>query len=258
MNRDDERDSVQEDPVNDTGGETTEFSSGLPALSLSQDGQMTLGHLLVQMGKLNPAQVEQVLRWQVLHDCTFGEATVILGLVRQADIMTALARQYHYPILRENSSFTNLSDELVIGHDPFGAAAEAIRSIRSAFVQTCLSRGTRSVMVIGARRGDGCTYLAANLALALAQMVVPTVLVDSDMRGGRLAEVFNVPRRSRGLSEVLRQQTDEQTVMIENIVPSLSLLPVGGLAAQSAGTFVVGGIHRPDLAAGKTVRRRDL
>ncbi len=58
-------------------------------------------------------------------------------------------------------------------------------------------------------------------------MAVPTLLVDSNMRDGCLADMLKLPRCSRGLSKVLRRQVDERVAMVSNIVPSLSLLPVG-------------------------------
>ncbi len=156
MNRVDDKSARQGEAII-AKEESSVTGSRFPAPS-PDDQRMTLGHLLVRMGKLTSVQVDRVLNWQAFHDCTFGEATVAMGLVSQADIMTALARQYHYPILRDDaSSLGDLSGELVTGHDLFGWAAEAIRSIRSGIVHACLSRGTRSILIISARWGTGCT-----------------------------------------------------------------------------------------------------
>jgi protein-tyrosine kinase len=186
-----------------------------------------LGQLLLQMGKLTAEQIDKVLAHQKRQDCTFGDAAIALGFVRRVDIMEALARQYHYPILSGDADNSALSSELVIGHDPFGTAAETIRSIRSAVVHAALGQGIRSIMITAPARGAGSTYLAGNLALSLAQMNVKTLLVDADMRDPRVGTMFGLNGRSKGLSEAVRYP--DEPVMPYSVVPSLSVLPSGAV-----------------------------
>src|SRR5712691_12822752 len=174
----------------------TDLSTVQPELGrldpLAPGGTHTLGQVLVRMGKLDPAQVDDVLQWQKANDCNFGEAVTAMGLVSRVDVVAALAEQYQYPIVHENTALQGVSHDLVVAHDPFGAGAEAIRAIRSPLLTSWLGKELRSLAVIGTKRGDGCTYLAANLALSLAQLGVATVLVDANLRKPHVAELFNL------------------------------------------------------------------
>lgn len=206
---------------------TLNDASPVPPHKHGSEPHQNLGQLLVQMGKLSPEQVETVLRQQRQLDCTFGEAAVTLGLVRRADIMEALSRQYRYPILQGGSDTGRLSRELVIGHDPFGPAAEAIRSIRSAFVQAALGKGIKSVVIIGPHRDVGSTYLAGNLALSLAQMGLSTLLVETDMRSSRVGPMFGLHGRGPGLAEALRGRHEDPSSLATEVVANLFVLPAG-------------------------------
>lgn len=115
----------------------------------------------------------------------------------------------------------------MVGHDPFGRAAEEIRGIRTALLHDYVSEGLRSLAVIGVNRGAGATYFAANLALAMAQMTLPTILVDANMRHSSLAPMLNVPKRSRGLSEILRHREMDPSAIISDVMPNLAVLPCG-------------------------------
>ncbi|MDR3515063.1 MAG: polysaccharide biosynthesis tyrosine autokinase [Azospirillaceae bacterium] len=208
-----------EDPVGDPCGDD-------PRVQID-DAHRNLGQLLIEMGKLSAEQVDAVLQRQRLGDSSFGDAAVSMGVVSRGDIMTALARQYRYPILRRGADNAAISRELVVGHDPFGPAAEAIRSIRTVIVQQALDKGIRSFVIAAPRRGTGCSFLAGNLAMALAQMAVDTLLVDADMRTPRLSQMFGLSGRVPGLSEILRYQETAPSHIIRDVVPFLSLLPAG-------------------------------
>ena len=54
--------------------------------------------------------------------------------------------------------------------------------------------------MIGARSGVGTTYFAANLALSFAQMAVPTLLIDANLRRPRLASLFGIDPKTEGRS----------------------------------------------------------
>lgn len=209
----------------------TEFRSVIPELAESHelvpDGKQNMGRLLVQMGRMDGCDVERVLNRQAKRDCTFGEAAVELGLVTQGDIMDALARQYQYPTLQAVEQRHLMSRDLVVGHDPFGAAAEEFRAIRTSILHSHLSAGCRSIAVVGALGRAGATYFAANLAMSLAQMTLPTILVETNMRTPRIGEMWNLPKRMRGLSEVLRNREIDETTILPSPIPNLSLLLAG-------------------------------
>lgn len=189
-----------------------------------------LGDRLVKAGKLTPRQIAKVTEWQRRHGLTFSEAAIAKGLVRQEDLLVALSRQYSYPIIDRDPHNERFSRELVVGHEPFGPAAEAIRSIRSALVASPRSNHSQSFVVTGARKGVGSTFIAANLALSFAQMSLPTLLVETDLRAPRIGQMFGLERNGIGLSELLRHKHLNRTPTSIDVIPGLSVLTAGSVS----------------------------
>jgi chain length determinant protein tyrosine kinase EpsG len=130
-----------------------------------------------------------------------GEALLKLRLVKERDIEEALARQFSFPCLQPGSN-TGLSLELVAAYRPFSPEAEAFRSLRSRLLLHWFDEDRRTLAVVGPGRREGRSFVAANLAVAFAQMRIRTLLVDADLRRPRQDLVFNLPRHY-GLSGVL-------------------------------------------------------
>src|SRR5262249_10616912 len=80
--------------------------------------------------------------------------------------------------------------------------------------------------VVSPCRGEGRSYLAANLAVVFSQLGERTLLIDADMRTPRQHVMFNLENRA-GLSTILSGRADMQ--VIEHIVPllDLSIMPSG-------------------------------
>ena len=112
--------------------------------------------------------------------------------------------------------------------EPFSVRAEAFRALRSQIMMR-LYAGTDhpALAVISPDSGDGKTYTAANLAVALAQLGGGrTLLVDADLRNPRQHEVFGLGNRA-GISGILSGRSDAQVIQQVAGVPSLFVLPVG-------------------------------
>jgi protein-tyrosine kinase len=185
---------------------------------------------ILAAGNLSEAQVEAIRGFQRRKGLTFGEAAITLGLVRRDSLFLALSKRYNYPVLNFGSDEARFSRELVVGYQPFSKGAEAFRSIRSALATGPLSQGKNAFAVIGARSGVGTTNFAANLALSFAQMAVPTLLVDANLRKPRLATLFGVDSKSEGLVEALTHCEPDAPPVAIDIVPGLSLLIAGATA----------------------------
>jgi protein-tyrosine kinase len=158
---------------------------------------------ILAAGTLSETQVEAIRGFQRRKGLTFGHAAITLGLVPRESLILALSKHYNYPVLGFGSANARISRELVAGYQPFSAAAEAYRSVRSALVTGSISKGKNAFAVIGARSRVGVTSFAANLALSFAQMAVPTLLVDANLRRPRLTGLFGLDRETEGLVEAL-------------------------------------------------------
>jgi protein-tyrosine kinase len=185
-----------------------------------------IGKQLVQMGKLTPAQASRAVVRARVGGLSFPEAVVDMGFVRREELMKVLSLQYSYPILDGSVEGGRFSRDLVVGHEPFGAAAEAIRSIRTGLAASAISEGIRSFLITAPRRLAGTSYFASNLALAFAQMSMPTLLVDANLRKPRIAQIFGV-RQIGGLSETLRRKRSQDPPIVSNVIQGLSIFPAG-------------------------------
>ena len=184
---------------------------------------------LVRRGKLSPQQVLRAIEWQRQRGVNSREAVEQMRLVNREDMLKALSQRYSYPILDDVPENKRFSRELVMGHEPFSAAAEAIRSIRSAVASAAMAQGTRSIVILAPDIKTGVTYLASNLAVGFAQMAIPTLLVDANLRSPRVADIFGVPPQAEGLTEYLRHLGSGLAPIISDIIPNLSILPAGSI-----------------------------
>jgi receptor protein-tyrosine kinase len=186
-----------------------------------------LGHILAEHGRLDADSIERVLVRQQSHQVRFGEAALQLGLISVDDLAHAIKAQFELPHLLPSDHRFSL--ELVTAFEPCHACAEQIRTVRSQLVQRC-PPGVDSplkVAIISPGRGDGRSYIAANLAVAFAQLGRRTLLIDADMRRPRQHRIFNVSDRV-GLSTVLGGRADRSAVVPLPALGPLYLLCAGG------------------------------
>ena len=190
----------------------------------------SIGDILAELRNLSAEQVAKVLEHQRNKGVRFGEAAVALGLASRDDVLYALAQQFHYPYAPDEQK--KVSAELVMLREPFGPRAEAFRALRSQVMMRVWAGpagiGERAALaVISPDSGDGKSYTAANVAVALAQLGGGrTLLVDANMRNPRQHEIFAL-KTSNGLSSVLSGRSDSQVIQQIAGVPSLFVMPVG-------------------------------
>ncbi len=185
----------------------------------------SIGRMLLDLGKLTPQDAERIIQRQKLTGLRFGEAGLQMGLIKEEDIQLALAHQFSYPYLQVGQG--NFSAELVSAYQPFSRQVEAFRALRSQLMLRWFAEGNRSIAVVGAQVGDGCSYLAANLAVVFSQLGERTLLIDANLRSARQHGIFNLEPH-RGLSDILagRINAKETIVRIQNF-KDLTVLGAG-------------------------------
>jgi capsular exopolysaccharide synthesis family protein len=115
--------------------------------------------------------------------------------------------------------------ELVPHEHPRTLISEAYRSLRTALLLSS-ARELKLIAVTSAVAGEGKTATAANLAVVLAQLGRPVLIVDCDLRKPRLHQVFHVSNRV-GLVNHLTSTADPETVFLPTAVPNLWVTPSG-------------------------------
>src|SRR5688572_3700962 len=129
---------------------------------------------------------------------------------------------------------TALHPALVAAIAPHAAAAERYRGIRARLTLHEDAGPARSILVTSPGAGDGKSITAANLALTMAQEFQKNVLlVDADLRGSSLHELFGI-ERGPGLAEVLAGEASLDDALVYLEAHRLTLLPAGATPAFPA------------------------
>lgn len=186
-----------------------------------------IGELIQDARNLSADDLDRIGRYQRENDLRFGEAAIALGLADTEDVLQALAQQFKYAYADEETRKS--APELVMLNQPFGHQAEAFRAIRSQILMRTQAEGKgqrRPLAVVSPNSGDGKTFFCANLAVALAQLGGKVIVVDADMRGARMDQVFGVTGGS-GLSGVLSGRGGKGIVKSVPGIPNLYVIPVG-------------------------------
>jgi protein-tyrosine kinase len=108
------------------------------------------------------------------------------------------------------------------------AVREQFRTLRSRLYQIRDKQPLRSVLVTSSLPGEGKTFVANNLAHALArQQNCRVLLIDADLRRPDLHPGFGAPS-SPGLSEYLKGEAAETAVIQRGLDEFLCFIPGGG------------------------------
>jgi protein-tyrosine kinase len=190
--------------------------------------QRSIGAILIDTGRLTAEDAERVLRFQKGKNLRFGDAAIELGILTESDIRYALSYQFDYAYLPSTEA-KPVSEELIAAYQPFSHEVEQLRAIRSQLMLRCFMKeaGNSALAVVAAGPGDGCSYVAANLAIVFSQLGERTLLIDSNLRSPRQHELFKLENKV-GFSSILagRATVDEAVIRIPVFV-NLSVLPAG-------------------------------
>jgi len=184
-----------------------------------------IGKILVDIGKLTKIDVERISRLQKVEGIGFGVAAQKLGLITQSDIRQALSQQFDFPYLQASKS--GFSKDLVAAHQPFSPQVEALRGLRSQLNVRFFNDFNKSLAIVSPNAGEGCSNLAANLAVVFSQLGERTILIDANLRDPSQHKLFNLEEQL-GLSDILvgRADLDDVITKIEPF-PYLTVLGAG-------------------------------
>ncbi len=120
------------------------------------------------------------------------------------------------------------------------AGSEEFRSLRSKLYQSRDSGPLRRVLITSAVPQEGKTYVAANLIHTIArQKERRALLIDADLRWSRLHTVLGT-HLAPGLTEYLKGETDEISILQRGATENLYFIP-GGNAASNASELISNG-----------------
>ncbi|MDB5815490.1 MAG: epsG [Rhodocyclales bacterium] len=191
-------------------------------------GGKLIGAILMEDGRLSQHDTERVLHVAQERGLRFGEAAKRLKMLSEDDVQFALARQFDY--FRVTPGRSALSGEIIAAYDPNSAAAEGLRALRSQLMLRWFGASAlhQTLAVVSADRGEGRSWIAANLAVVFSQLGERTLLVDADLRNPRQHSLFGIDN-SVGLSALLSGRRAENCIHRIPQLRDLSVLPAGML-----------------------------
>lgn len=111
------------------------------------------------------------------------------------------------------------------------ALLECFRLIRSSILLNPGPKGEpRVIMLTSARPGEGKTTVSANVAWAFSSMGEKTLLIDCDLRRGRVHGVAGIPNLP-GLTRLLTGEAELDECIVKSPADNLWLLPRGPVKA---------------------------
>jgi succinoglycan biosynthesis transport protein ExoP len=163
------------------------------------------------------------------------------------------------PVLRsiptrfKGRSATDLGG-LITLQEPGSIQAEAFRGLRTSLLLETSNIGARSVLVTSADLDQGSTWVAANLAVALAASGRRVILISADLRNPRLGPVFSA-EPDAGLYDVLARFEDLRDVMHRTSIEGLWLVEGRCSTGHDSRSQLGGAADLVDLiSAGDVVR----
>lgn len=189
------------------------------------DSGNRLGQVLVDHGKIKERDIERILKYARKKRLRFGEAAARLRLISRTDLEHAMAAQFDYPYLEKGAG--GYPAELVAAFKPFSPKGQALRILCAQLLLRWHSDQRKALAVVGSGYREGCSYIAANLAIVFSQLGHRTLLVDADMQNARQHKLFGI-KNDVGLSAALVGRASFESVIKKMVLfRDLSILPAG-------------------------------
>jgi protein-tyrosine kinase len=182
---------------------------------------------LLRLGYLSADQTVRVGAHQAERGLDFDQAALELGFITVEDLDNA-REQLLLSMALQDTQRHEVSDEIIVIHEPTSMRSESIRLLRTQIIAQHIRSGRRGLAFVSAVDGVGCSYVAANVAAALSQVGIKTLLIDANMRNPRIGQLFGLDAAAPGLSSFLSLQVARpERVVHANVLPSLSVMTAG-------------------------------
>ena len=109
---------------------------------------------------------------------------------------------------------------------PMSAEAESFRTLVTNMEFSSAESPHKALLITSSGADEGKSFVAANLAVAMAQTKERVVIVDCDMRKAMQHSIFGVDNE-KGLANLLVGNADLESVILDTDVPNLKLVSCG-------------------------------
>ena len=132
----------------------------------------------------------------------------------------------------------------VLAHrEPADISVESLRGLRTTLEATLASDESKIIMVCSPAPGMGKSFISANLATLLASIRKRVLIIDADMRNGRLHESYSV-ERGPGLADLLSGEASLGEVITTLPDLGVDFMAKGRNVSNPAELLVLGNLEK--------------
>jgi len=128
---------------------------------------------------------------------------------------------------------------ILVSQDPLDISVESLRGLRTTLEATLASSESKVIMVSSPAPSMGKSFVSTNLAALLASIKKRVLIIDADMRNGRLHETFAVDKQP-GLSDLLAGRATLGEVIVSLPDIGIDLIPRGSMVLNPSELLVLG------------------
>ena len=119
--------------------------------------------------------------------------------------------------------------ELILAKYPKSVVSESVKTLRTNLEFSSVEKTIRTMLITSSIPGEGKSFISSNLAISFAQNNKRVLLIDADMRKGRLHKIFKITN-TKGYSNLLIDK-------IENFGEYIKKTSVPGVSVITRGTI---------------------
>jgi len=170
----------------------------------------------------------------------FGLAILLQAFDNKVQTIKDVEKELGIPFLGgipywANSGLDSSIRPIVIEDNSIGAV-EAYRSLRTLLLTALGKQNEKVLFLTSADSKEGKTLTALNLAIMIAQMNKKALLIDMDLRRGRLHKSLGL-EKDPGFSSVMKEGLPLKSVITETRFNNLHFVPTGASVENSAELF---------------------
>lgn len=130
---------------------------------------------------------------------------------------------------------SKVDPRIVTYFDPKALISEQYKILRTNVLSANAKRPLKTLVITSSLHSEGKTITALNLAMAIAQSTQKpkVLLIDADMRRGRVARYLGVEQKT-GLTEILTDKADPSQTLFHIDIENLTFLAGGAVAENPA------------------------